>query len=100
MKLCTGDLSPLAKVRMQIYALSIENDIDIVRPPVQFVMDKTYEVSPIGRTPELDTDDGFIPEFEVIAAHIDELYRDQAFLVGLRQSSPMLGSCLAPGISA
>ena len=54
--------------------MSIENDIDIVRPPVQFVMDKTYEVSSIGRTPELDTDDGFIPEFEVIAAHIDELF--------------------------
>ena len=99
MKLCTGDLSPLAKVRMQNYALSIEDDIDIVRSPVQFVIDKMYEVSPIGRTPEVDTDDGLIPESEVIAAHIDELYRDQVLLVELRQSSPMLGSCLASGIS-
>ena len=80
MKLCTGDLSPLAKVRMQIYALSIEDDIDIVRPPVQFVMDNMHEVSPIGRNPELDTDDGFIRESEVNAAHIDELYRDQRSL--------------------
>ena len=84
---------------MQIYALSIEDDIDIVLPPVQFVMDKMYEVSTIGRIPELDTDDGLIHESEVIAAHIDELYRDQVLLVELRQSSPMLGSCLAPGIS-
>ena len=84
---------------MQIYALSIEDDIDIVLPPMQFVMDKMYEVSPIGRIPELDTDDGLIPESEVIAAHIDELYRDQVLLVELRQSSPMLGSCLASGIS-
>ena len=89
----------MAKVRTQIYALSIEDDIDIVLPPVQFVMDKMYEVSPIGRIPELDTDDGLIHESEVIAAHIDELYRDQVLLVELRQSSPMLGSCLAPGIS-
>ena len=78
MKLYTGDLSPYsAKVRMQIYAMDIKDDItfDI---PVQFMMGKMNEVSPIGRIPALEMEDGIIPESEVIAEYLDERYPDRA----------------------
>ena len=79
MKLYTGDLSPYsAKVRMQIYAMGIEDDIEFVLPPVQFMMGKMSEVSPIGRIPVLETDEGLIPESEIIAEYIDELYPERA----------------------
>ena len=81
MKLYTGDLSPYsAKVRMQIYAMGIEDDIEFVLPPVQFMMGKMSEVSPIGRIPVLETDEGLIPESEIIAEYIDELYPERALL--------------------
>lgn len=79
MKLFTGDLSPYsAKVRMQIYAMDI-NDITF-ELPMSFYLGKLAEVSPIGRIPVLETDDGIIPESEVIAEYIDELYPDKALL--------------------
>lgn len=80
MKLYTGDLSPYsAKVRMQIYAMGIEDDIKFDLP-VQFMMGKMSEVSPIGRIPVLETEQGLIPESEVIAEYLDELYPDKALL--------------------
>ncbi len=80
MKLYTGDLSPYsAKVRMQIYAMGIEDDIKFDLP-VQFMMGKMSEVSPIGRIPVLETEQGLIPESEVIAEYLDELYPDRALL--------------------
>ncbi|MDA1073820.1 MAG: glutathione S-transferase family protein [Proteobacteria bacterium] len=83
MKLYTGDLSPYsAKVRMQIYAMGI-TDIAFDLPP-SFFMGKLAEVSPIGRIPVLETDEGIVPESEVIAEYLDDLYPDRA-LVG---SSP------------
>ncbi|MFN3239174.1 MAG: glutathione S-transferase family protein [Pseudomonadales bacterium] len=79
MKLYTGDLSPYsAKVRMQIYAMGI-NDIEF-ELPVAFYMGKMAEVSPIGRIPALETDEGIIPESEVIAEYLDDLYPEQALL--------------------
>ncbi len=79
MKLYTGDLSPYsAKVRMQIYAMGID-DIEFELPP-SFFLGKLAEVSPIGRIPVLQTDDGIIPESEVIAEYLDELYPDRALL--------------------
>ena len=79
MKLYTGDLSPYsAKVRMQIYAMGL-TDIEF-ELPVSFYMGKLAEVSPIGRIPVLETDEGIIPESEVIAEYLDDLYPDKALL--------------------
>ena len=82
MILYSGDLSPYsAKVRMQIYAMRVNDDFSFELPLVQFFSGKLKEVSPIGRIPILKTDEGLIPESEVIAEYIDELYPQQS-LVG------------------
>ncbi|MFT6015915.1 MAG: glutathione S-transferase, partial [Candidatus Azotimanducaceae bacterium] len=79
MKLYTGDLSPYsAKVRMQIYAMGI-TDIDFELPYSLF-MGKLSDFSPIGRIPVLETEEGIIPESEVIAEYLDDLYPDKALL--------------------
>ena len=79
MKLLTGDLSPYsAKVRMQIYAMGI-TDIEFGLP-VEFLTGKFKDVSPIGRIPVLEVDDTIIPESEVIAEYLDELYPDRSLL--------------------
>lgn len=80
MKLYTGDLSPYsAKVRMQIYAMGI-TDIPF-ELPASFFLGKLAEFSPLGRIPVLEVEDGIIPESEVIAEYLDDLYPDRA-LVG------------------
>ena len=77
MKLYTGDLSPYsAKVRMQIYAMGI-TDIAF-ELPTEFFLGRMKDVSPIGRIPVLETDDGIIPESEVIAEYLDDLYPDRS----------------------
>ncbi len=77
MKLYTGDLSPYsAKVRMQIYAMGI-TDIEF-ELPASFYLGKLAEHSPIGRIPVLETDQGIIPESEVIAEYLDDLYPKQS----------------------
>ena len=82
MKLYTGDLSPYsAKVRMQIYAMGIEDEVSFDLP-VQFMMGKMFEVSPIGRIPVLEVDEGLIPESEVIAEYLDERFPDKALSGG------------------
>jgi len=82
MILYSGDLSPYsAKVRMQIYAMGVNDDFSFELPVVQFFSGKLKEVSPIGRIPILKTDEGLIAESEVIAEYIDELYPQQS-LVG------------------
>ena len=56
MILYSGDLSPYsAKVRMQIYAMGVDNDFVFELPVVQFFSGKLKEVSPIGRIPILKT---------------------------------------------
>lgn len=78
MKLYTGDLSPYsAKVRMQIYAMGITDDIEFELPP-SFFMGKLSEESPLGRIPVLALDDGIIPESEVIAEYLDDLYPEKS----------------------
>jgi glutathione S-transferase len=63
---------------MQIYAMGIEDiEFDL---PASFFMGKLSELSPIGRIPVLDTEHGIIPESEVIAEYLDELYPDKALL--------------------
>lgn len=79
MKLYTGDLSPYsAKVRMQIYAMGI-TDIEF-ELPTSFYMGKLAEISPIGRIPVLEVEDGIIPESEVIAEYLDDLYPERSLL--------------------
>ena len=73
MKLITGDLSPYsAKVRMQLYAMGIEDvEFDL---PASFFMGKLSDYSPIGRIPVLEVAEGIIPESEVIADYLDDCY--------------------------
>jgi glutathione S-transferase len=80
MKLHTGDLSPYsAKVRMQIYAKGI-SDIEFCLDPL-FRKGRFSEISPIGRIPALDVGDGdIIPESEVIAEYLEEVYPEPSML--------------------
>jgi len=79
MKLMTGDLSPYsAKLRMQIYAMGI-TDIKF-ELPVEFMTGKFKEISPIGRIPALEVDGTIIPESEIIAEYLDEIYPDKSMV--------------------
>ena len=79
MKLYSGDLSPYsARVRMQIYAKGI-TDIAIERPP-HFGTPKFREEFPIGRIPVLDIDGDMMPESEVIAEYLEEVYPTPSML--------------------
>ena len=73
MKLYSGDLSPYsARVRLQIYAKGI-GDITLERPAT-FGSPKFREDNPIGRIPVLDIDGDLMPESEVIAEYLEEVY--------------------------
>lgn len=73
MKLYSGDLSPYsARVRMQIYAKGI-TDITLERPG-DFGTPKFRETNPIGRIPILNIDGDLMPESEVIAEYLEEIY--------------------------
>lgn len=80
-KLYTADLSPYsARVRMQIYAKGI-TDI-VFELPEHWGMPKFRERFPIGRVPVLDIDDDLIPESEVIAEYLEEIYPEPSLLGG------------------
>lgn len=84
MKLHTGDLSPYsAKVRMQIYAKGIKDEISFTLHPL-FRERRFGEVSPTGRIPALDvgTDEApdLIPESEVIAEYLEERFPEPSLL--------------------
>ena len=79
MSLCSGDLSPYsARVRLQIYAKGI-TDITLERPP-NFGMPKFREDHPIGRIPVLDIDGDMMPESDVIAEYLEEIYPTPSML--------------------
>ena len=79
MKLYSGDLSPYsARVRMQIYAKGI-TDITLERP-AHFGTPKFREEFPIGRIPVLDIDGDMMPESEVIAEYLEEVYPEPSML--------------------
>lgn len=79
MKLYSGDLSPYsARVRMQIYAKGI-TDITLERP-ASFGTPKFREDNPIGRIPVLDIDGDLMPESEVIAEYLEEVYPTPSLL--------------------
>jgi glutathione S-transferase len=79
MKLYSADLSPYsARVRLQIYAKGI-TDIAIELPE-HWGMPQFRERFPIGRVPVLDIDGDTIPESEVIAEYLEEIYRGPSML--------------------
>lgn len=79
MKLYSGDLSPYsARVRMQIYAKGI-TDIVLERPAT-FGMPAFRKDNPIGRIPVLDIDGDLMPESEVIAEYLEEIYPEPRML--------------------
>lgn len=79
MKLYSGDLSPYsARVRMQIYAKGL-TDISIERP-AHFGTPKFREEFPIGRIPVLDIDGDMMPESEVIAEYLEEVFPTPSLL--------------------
>jgi glutathione S-transferase len=79
MKLYSADLSPYsARVRMQIYAKGI-SDIAFELPE-DWGMPKFRERFPIGRVPILDIGGDMIPESEVIAEYLEEIYPEPSLL--------------------
>ncbi len=79
MKLYSGDLSPYsARVRMQIYAKGIA-DIALERPP-HFGTAQFRKEFPIGRIPILDIEGDMMPESEVIAEYLEEMYPEPSML--------------------
>ena len=79
MKLYSGDLSPYsARVRMQIYAKGI-GDITLARPP-GFPTAEFAKINPLGRIPALDLGGDIIPESEVIAEYLEEIYPTPSLL--------------------
>jgi glutathione S-transferase len=57
---------------MQIYAKGIEGIV--IERPTAFGTPKFREINPIGRIPVLDIDGDLMPESEVIAEYLEELY--------------------------
>jgi len=79
MKLYSGDLSPYsARVRMQIYAKGI-TDIVLERP-ADFGLPAFRQRNPIGRIPVLDIDGDLMPESDVIAEYLEEVYPQPSLL--------------------
>ena len=63
---------------MQIYAMGLTDiDFDL---PAEVLIGKLSEISPIGRIPVLQTDSGTIPESEVIAEYLDDMYPDKSIV--------------------
>lgn len=79
MKLYSADLSPYsARIRMQIYAKGITGiEFEL---PEHWGMPKFREKFPIGRVPVLDMDGVMIPESEVIAEYLEEIYPEPSLL--------------------
>ena len=79
MKLYSGDLSPYsARVRMQIYAKGL-SEIAIERP-AHFGTPKFRQDFPNGRIPVLDIDGDMMPESEVIAEYLEEIFPTPSLL--------------------
>jgi glutathione S-transferase len=79
MKLYSWDLSPYsARVRMQIYAKGLT---DIAIEPAPLVLtQKFHEDHPIGRLPLLEIDGEGVPESDVIAEYLEEIYPEPSLL--------------------
>ena len=78
-KLYSWDLSPYsARVRMQIYAKGLTEIA--IEPAPTILMQKFYEHGAIGRVPLLEIDGEAIPESEVIAEYLEEIYPEPSLL--------------------
>jgi glutathione S-transferase len=78
MKLYSWDISPYsARVRMQIYAKGLT---DIAIEPAPTLTQKFYQDHPIGRIPFLEIDGEAIPESDVIAEYLEEIYPEPSLL--------------------
>jgi len=80
MKLYSGDLSPYsAKVRMQIYAKGLDDQVTLERP-ADFGQPAYRQRNPIGRVPVLDIDGDLMPESDVIAEYLEEVFPEPSLL--------------------
>jgi glutathione S-transferase len=78
-KLYSWDLSPYsARVRMQIYAKGLNHIA--MEPPPTYGTAKFYKDHPIGRIPLLEIDGEAMPESEVIAEYLEEIYPEPSLL--------------------
>ena len=78
-KLYSWDLSPYsARVRMQIYAKGLTEIA--IEPAPTILTQKFYEHGAIGRVPLLEIDGEAIPESEVIAEYLEEIYPEPSLL--------------------
>jgi glutathione S-transferase len=79
MKLYSWDLSPYsARVRMQIYAKGLTGIAIEQAPPV--LTQTFYDHHPIGRLPLLEIDGEGVPESDVIAEYLEEIYPEPSLL--------------------
>jgi len=76
MKLYQGNLSPFAaRVRMQVYAKSLEGrEIEILSPPGGTGSTEYKALNPTGKIPALDTGARVLPESEVICEYLEDRY--------------------------
>jgi len=78
-KLYSWDLSPYsARVRMQIYAKGLTEIA--IEPAPTILTQKFYEHRAIGRVPLMEIDGEAIPESEVIAEYLEEIYPEPSLL--------------------
>lgn len=76
MKLYQGNLSPFAaRVRMQVYAKSLEGkEIEILSPPGGTGSVEYKSINPTGKIPALDTGTRVLPESEVICEYLEDRF--------------------------
>ena len=87
MKLYSWDLSPYsARVRMQIYAKGLTH-IAVEQPPT-YGTPKFYEDHPIGRIPLLQIDGEAMPESDVIAEYLEEIFPEPSLLGATPAKTP------------
>ena len=80
MKLYDNNLSPFsARVRLMLYAKGLE--MEMVDPFTDLEPDVFKVLTPLGKVPTLETDDGWIlPESETICEYLEELHPEPSLL--------------------
>jgi len=80
MKLYNNNLSPFStRCRMMLYAKGI--DVEMVDPFADLEPDVFKALTPLGKVPTLETDDGWIlPESETICEYLEQIYPEPSLL--------------------
>lgn len=80
MKLYNNDLSPFsARCRLMLYAKGIE--VEMVDPFSDANVEAFKALTPLGKVPTLETDDGWVlPESETICEYLEQLYPNPSLL--------------------